>query len=115
MSLDDLTEAVLARRAFDARVLFRALFDDPRPIEALGTPISRTPLELAAAASLVEWLATQREESPPSWAAAVPAVASRTLLVTAVTARKLERLLEETPEPFRRRNFVAPAGFLTAV
>lgn len=113
MLLDDLTHAVLHLQAFDARVLFRELLSGAAPISELEAPRVSAPLELALAASLAEWLAAQREESPPAWATKVPASSTRVLLVTVKTERKLHRLIEETPEPFRRRNFVAPEGFLT--
>jgi len=70
---------------------------------------------LILAAGLAELLAGYADSQAPAWTARWGALAERLDLLPA-TSERLRRLLgEEAPESLKRRNILAPAGFLRAV
>ena len=74
---------------------------------------------LAAAASLLELFAERSGESPPDWTQEIGPLPSPVYLVTGVgpaTTASIHRLADEkSPEPLRKRGFLAPPKFLTFV
>jgi hypothetical protein len=77
-------------------------------------PLSNNPLELALAASIIEWLAMQKWQNPPAWATEVAGVKMPYFLgCDEFTDQNiLDELHEQSPEPLRKRNLFALRSFL---
>jgi hypothetical protein len=109
----------LARAALDGdNLLLRALTQEflsasPRLSEC-PRPLSDDLRVLAASASLLELFALRLQQKPPTWTTAIAPLSEPIFLVrSALTMKRLRHLCEtESPEPLRKRGFLAPPNFL---
>ena len=116
MDLRDLVRALLL---FDALTARQWLADATRTglvWSNVPPPLGLDETEAALAAGVVELLASRSGQTPPGWAAAIPAAPSVLFLVrSAATMPRLRATCElEGPEPLRRRGLLAPPDFLTS-
>lgn len=112
--LEQLAEAVLARRALDARSLVQDMVRAGLSDE-LGNPETQDPSVRTVAAALAELLAERHHVPVPPWSTregplGEPFFAVERALRWPALRAQCER---EAPEPLRRRRIYAPAGFLT--
>jgi len=108
--VDELAVALSTRDALRARLLYAELIQQgPATVEA---PTLSGELELAIAAAVVELAALRTNSAVPAWTQHVRPLAEPFCLVTVRLPSKLARLKKESPLPLRRRNLVAPDGFL---
>ncbi len=115
MDLKDLVRALLG---FDTLTARQWLADAQRSgfdWTQVPSPLGLDATELATAAGVAELLAARTGQTPPNWAAAVPAAPERLFLVRAAASMpRLRSLCElEGPEPLRRRGLLAPPEFLS--
>lgn len=113
-TLEQLAEAVLANEPLMARALAQELSRAsisamPRPASSLDERVQ------IMAAALAELLASYQGTQPPSWVADYGALNEPLDLLPARTERLRALLAASAPEPLRRRNILAPEGFLRAV
>ncbi len=109
----------IARTALEKdNLLLRSLVQDFLQQKPLLSQYPRPNLEdeklLAIAASLVELLAARLKQPPPPWTKDVGPVPEPIFLVkSAATMKRLSELCEtQSPEPLRKRGFLAPPNFL---
>jgi hypothetical protein len=112
-------DLVLAEDMRPARAIVMDLLSDARAgrlaLRDIGRPNLADKDKLALCASLVEHIASQAKQDPPTWTRDIGAVAAPVYLVK-FGLSKMKALYEaESPEPLRRRRFYAPAGYLVPV
>ncbi|MFM9960535.1 MAG: hypothetical protein ACKV2Q_04845 [Planctomycetaceae bacterium] len=81
----------------------------------VGKPDTDNEFELVVAAGIMELLAIRISQVAPSWTAEVGGLSEPFFLVTAAERMPYTRHLceQESPEPLRKRNLLAPPQFLT--
>ncbi len=88
-------------------------------LSAVPRPHTRDKKTLAAAASLLELFAERRGQAPPEWTGEIEPLPTPMYLAQGIgpaTRRSIRRLADEkSPEPLRRRGFLAPPNYLTFV
>lgn len=112
--LENLAEAILARRALEARSLVQEMVRAGLARE-LAEPALAAPDVRVVSAALAELLAQRHGLPAPGWTALVgplpvPFFAVERALRWPLLREQCER---EAPEPLRRRGIYAPAGFLS--
>jgi hypothetical protein len=112
MGIEQVALAALAGDALETRARWQDFVWSNQTLAGLPPPATTDPVVASLSAALVELLAERRGEPPPPWAMRVEALPEPRLLVRAATAWKRERLAETSPGPLRKRNFLAPAGYL---
>jgi hypothetical protein len=113
-TLEQLAEAVLANEPLMARALAQELCR--ASISAMSRPASSADERVQImAAALAELLAGYQGTQPPSWVSDYGALSEPLDLLPARTERLRALLAASAPEPLRRRNILAPEGFLRAV
>jgi hypothetical protein len=114
VDLEQLSSAALRGDALVLRDMVQELLRDPAAIKTFMQPPTSDPRVLAMSAGLVELLAGRTNQPPPSWTAGIGPVGEPVFLVkSAQTMRHLRKLCEtESPEPLRKRNLLAPPGYL---
>ena len=113
-TIDQLAGAALRYESLALRSLVHDLLDEYPCLADCPRPRTRDPHVLAAAASLVELLASRLGQTPPPWTAGVdPLPEPVHLLANAAHMKHLRDLCEsESPEPLRRRGLFAPPNYL---
>lgn len=83
-------------------------------LAAVGRPLGLNPREEAAAAGIVEMLATRSGQAAPAWTARVGKLPEPVFLVAGADRMPHLRALcaASGPEPLRRRNVLAPPEYL---
>ena len=81
----------------------------------IAKPETKNDLELVVAAGIMELLALRLNQSAPSWTGEVGGLSEPFFLVAVAEQMPYTRRLceEESPEPLRKRNLLAPPQFLT--
>jgi hypothetical protein len=112
--LEQLAEAVLARRALEARSLVQEMVRAGL-IGELVEPATADPPVRVVAAALAELLAGRHALPAPEWTSRVGPLSEPFFAVERALRwpRLREECEREAPEPLRRRAIYAPAGFLT--
>lgn len=89
------------------------LREEPR-FAAMPQPATDDPRILTVAAALVELLAQRANQEPPAWTATVGALPEPFFVMRRAERPGFTRdlCLNESPEPFKRRNIFAPPNFL---
>jgi hypothetical protein len=108
--LEQLARASLEQRAVERRSLWMEL-SEQCIASALQRPQTHDARLLALAAASAEMLAEQQGCAPPCWTAEVGPVEPAVYLDTRATPEGLKRMREQSPLPFRRRGFYAPAKY----
>lgn len=116
LSAIHLGQALLTRQSLELRAMAMDLLRDPVAcITDFPDPGNCGDLETTAAAAVLELLASRSGVEPPSWVHSVPPMSDPMFVVAA--AESMPRLrslcLTDSPEPMRRRGFLAPPDFLT--
>lgn len=114
VTIEQLAEAALNGESLLLRSLTQDLLREHPSLSEYPKPETNDSRILAAAASLVELLASRLHQSPPSWTQDVgPLPEPIYLLKAAAGMKRLCTLCEtEAPEPLRKRGFYAPPNFL---
>ena len=134
LSADDITGAFAAlktygRRCMDLAELVRAILDGDLLMarqwvadayrahmqwEQIEQPRGLSDREMSVAAAVVELLASRAGAASPFWTAKVGASEEPVILDPGLEQmpRSYARAKQHGPEPFRRRNLVAPPDFL---
>ncbi len=115
VSILDLVQAILAERDLEARQLVMDLQDITQSFSNVAKPDTQNPEELVVAAALVELFAMRREELPPSWTQQISGLNKPRYLLGDPNRypRFYARCVQESPEPLKRRNLIAPRDYLT--
>lgn len=115
MQIRELIEALMDYDALAARQWVADAMHVPIEWSEIDRPSGLGAEQLAVAAGVVELLAERSRQRSPSWTAEVAASPRRIYLVRAAESMPRLRQLceEEGPEPLRRRQIMAPPGFLT--
>ncbi len=110
-TIEELALAVLAGDQLRARALAAEI--DPASVPE-PSPVHGEKVAILAAA-LTELLALYAEVQPPIWTNFWGRWPETLDFIPARTKRLHDALAETTPEPLKRRNILAPDGFLRAV
>jgi hypothetical protein len=112
--IEQLAEAALNGESLRLRSLTQDLLRENPNLSECPKPQTNDSRILAAAASLVELLASRLRQAPPPWTKDVGALSEPIyLLKAAASLKRLRELCEtESPEPLRKRGFYAPPNFL---
>jgi hypothetical protein len=115
MDLRDLVRAILAGDLLAARQWVADAHRARISWETLPKPTGLDEREITVAAGLAELLAARAGAAPPPWAATIGANHEPVFLDPGLQdmPRTLAHAKAEGPEPFRRRNLIASADFLT--
>ena len=109
-----MAEALLAYDALHLRAYVLAwLREDPR-FALMPQPETDDPRILTVAAALVELLAERAYQEPPAWTATIGPLAEPFFVMRRAERPGFTRdlCLNESPEPFQRRNIFSPPNFL---
>jgi hypothetical protein len=114
VTIEQLAEAALNGESLLLRSLTQDLLREQPSLSEHPKPQTNDSRLLAAAASLVELLASRLGQTPPQWTNDVGALPEPVyLLKAAASMKRLRKLCEtEAPEPLRKRGFYAPPNFL---
>lgn len=111
-----LVELVLAENMRPARAIVMELLRDARLGKLQLSDIAQPGLlehdKLALYAALIEHIAAQVGQAAPRWTQDVGTAETPTYLVKFGLPRMKALYESETPAPFRRHGFYAPAGYL---
>lgn len=115
--LQEMAEALLERDDLRLRLLMQAWLRTAPRFATVPRPPTNDPRVLTAAAALVDVLAQQADQAPPSWTADIGALPEPFFAVAWAERPGFTRdlCLNEAPEPFKRRNIFAPPNFLHMV
>ena len=115
VSIDQLAVAVLNGDQLTARALAQQILDEGR-LSSMPDPDPRLGERVAImSAALAELLADYASLQPPEWTGQWGRMAVEVDLLPATGAPLRRLMTEEAPEPLKRRNILAPKGFLRAV
>ncbi len=112
--VENIAIRILANEPLVARSLVQDFLRSSPRFAHEDAPRSLDPLVRAVAAGLVELLAERVGQPAPAWAASVGTLTTPVYLVRAASssAKLRARMERESPEPLRKRNLFAPAGYL---
>jgi hypothetical protein len=115
MDLRDLVRAILSGDLLTARQWVADAQRADMRWETLGNPTGLDEREMTVAAGVAELLATRGGASPPPWTALIGPCDEPLFLDPGLQnmPRTLAHAKSAGPEPFRRRNLIASADFLT--
>ena len=115
MKLENIAKSILEGQALLARSLIQDWLSSRPDLAAEPFPASADARVLALSAALAELFAERLGQRSPEWTQHVTALPEPVyLLRSAAKMPRLRQLCEEqSPEPLRRRNFYAPADYLT--
>ena len=113
--IEQIVNAALAQESLQLRGLIQQFLHTNPNFGELPMFATNNPIKFALAASIVELLAQQSGQEPPSWASRAPAlVEPMFLLKSAVKMKRLRQLcIEESPLPLKKRVFYAPPNYLS--
>lgn len=114
MDLTDLVRAVLSGDLLVARQWVADAYRAGVNWEQLDRPDGLDDREMLVAAAMAELLALRRGASPPPWVVAIGPAPEPVILDPGLEKmpRSFAHAKREGPEPLRKRNLVAPPGFL---
>lgn len=113
--VEQIVEAALAQEALQLRSLIQQFLRNNPRFEALPPFHSKDPVKFALAAAIIELLAEQAKQAPPSWTVEAGALSEPMfLLKSAAKMKRLRQLcVEESPLPLKKRGFYAPPNYLS--
>jgi len=114
--IEQIVNAALAQESLQLRSLIQQFSRTNPDFGELPIPATNDPTKFALAASIVELLAQQSDQEPPSWTANAPSLVEPIFLLKSVaTMKRLRQLcIEESPAPLKKRGFYAPPNYLTS-
>ncbi len=113
--IEQLARAVLDRESLKARAISQEIMRSGT-ISHLKRPATSSNEILVVAAALAELLASYAEVEPPTWTSHIDRSTDTIYLCRPAKSAELLKIIKDsTPEPLRKRNLVAPEGFLKAV
>jgi hypothetical protein len=112
--LEQIATQILANSALEARSLVQDFLRRAMPLGLERAPTSSDPKICAVAAAIAELIAARTQQQAPAWATQIGRLSTPLYLVAAASeSPKLRARIErESPEPLRKRNVFAPAGYL---
>lgn len=112
--VEQIVQAALAQEALQLRSLIQQFLRNNPHFEELPPFSSEDPIKFALAAAIIELLAEQTEQVPPSWTMMTETLPEPMFLLKSATGMKRLRQLciEESPLPLRKRGFYAPPNYL---
>jgi hypothetical protein len=113
-TIEQIAEAALKREYFRLREITQEFLRENPRLSEVNRPNTNDPRVLAAAASLIELLAVRRNLAPPPWTKEIGSLSEVMYLVDPKEAGEYTLFLCETesPQPLRKRGFLAPPNFL---
>jgi hypothetical protein len=122
MKVTGVTIEQIAVRAFEGedrllRGMVMALLRENPDLSRIPKPQTDDPRILAAAASLIELFAQRRGQRPPDWTKDIGPLDTPVFLFKGAERMKNTRRLceEHSPEPLKKRGFLATPNYLTFV
>jgi hypothetical protein len=127
MTESKITVEQLAKTALDAaldsdylplslqlRALTQEFLRQNPQLSEINRPNTNDLRALAAAASLIELFALRSGQQPPAWTTEIRPLPEKMYLINAAAIGSFTRWLcdTESPEPLRKRGFLAPPNFL---
>jgi hypothetical protein len=113
--IEQIVQAAISQEALQLRSLVQQFLRNNPRFEELPKFNSEDPIKFALAAAIIELLAEQTEQVPPSWTIeADPLPEPMFLLKSAAKMKRLRQLcIEESPLPLKNRGFYAPPNYLS--
>ena len=113
--VEQIVKAALNQEALQLRSLIQQFLRNNPHFETLPVFDSEDPIKFALAASIIELLAEQAKQVPPSWTTEAGSLPEPMfLLKAAVKMKRLRQLcVEESPLPLKKRGFYAPPNYLS--
>ena len=113
--IEQIVNAALAQESLQLRSLVQQFSRTNPDFAKIPMPATNDPEKFALAAAIVELLAQQSNQAPPSWTATAPTLAEPMFLLKSVAKMKRLRQLciEESPPPLKKRGFYAPPNYLS--
>lgn len=117
VTIEQLANAALSGESLLLRSLTQDLLREQPRLSTYPKPQTKDVRLLAAAAALLELLASRSQQAPPPWTKEVGPLPEPVYLLKAATQMKRLRTLceDEAPEPLRKRGLYAPPNFLEFV
>jgi len=120
MTESKVTVEQLAKAALDLddslqlRALTQEFLRQNPQLSEINRPNTNDARALAAAASLIELFALRSGQQPPVWTTEIGPLPEKMYLINAAAMGSYTRRLcdTESPEPLRKRGFLAPPNFL---
>jgi hypothetical protein len=114
VTVEQLAWAALDLDNFRLKALTQEFLRQGPRLSEVSRPNTCDPRELAAAASLIELFALRSGQQPPAWTEEIGPLPEQMYLVKAAAIGGYTRRLcdTESPEPLRKRGFLAPPNFL---
>ena len=113
--VEQIVQAALNQEALQLRSLIQQFLRNNPHFEELPVFNSEDPVKFALAAAIIELLAEQTKQVPPSWTIEAESLSEPMfLLKSAVKMKRLRQLcIEESPPPLKKRGFYAPPNYLS--
>src|SRR5262245_10526388 len=117
VTIEKIAEVALGEGGRLLRGMAMALLRENPDLSCIPKPQTNDPRILAAAASLIELLAQRRGQRPPEWTKEIGPLDTPVFLFKGAEQMKNTRRLceEHSPEPLKKRGFLAPPNYLTFV
>lgn len=113
--IEQIVNAALAQESLQLRGLIQQFSRTNPDFSKLPPLATSNPTKFALAASIVELLAQQANQEPPSWTAKAQSLTEPIFLLK--SASKMKRLrqlcIDESPLPLKKRGFYAPPNYLS--
>ncbi|MCP5100726.1 MAG: hypothetical protein GY943_34690 [Chloroflexi bacterium] len=113
--VEQIVQAALAQEALLLRSLVQQFLRSNPRFEELPVFNMEDPIKFALAAAIIELLAEQTKQIPPSWTVDAGSLPEPMfLLKSAAKMKRLRQLcVEESPLPLKKRGFYAPPNYLS--
>ena len=113
-TVEQIVQAALIQDALSLRSLVQQFLRSKPQFEELPVFQTDDPVKFALAAAILELLAEQAEQAPPTWTAEADSLPEPVFLLKSASSMKRLRQLcvEESPLPLKRRGFYAPPNYL---
>jgi hypothetical protein len=119
VSIEQIAELALQEESRLLRGMTMAFLRENPFLSKISRPQTKDQRILAAAASLLELFAERRGQQPPEWTKEIGPLPEPVYLVKGIgreTTKFIRRLADaQSPEPLRKRGFLATANYLTFV
>lgn len=112
--IEQIVEAALTQNSLELRNLVQQFLRTNPNFAQLPLFVIDDPIKFALGAAIIELLAQQSDQEPPSWTNTAHSIAEPIFLLR--SASKMKRLrqlcIEESPTPLKKRGFYAPPNYL---
>ena len=112
--VEQIVNAALAQESLQLRSLTQQFSRTNPNFSELPMFATNDPTKFALAAAILELLAQQANQEPPTWTAKAQSLPEPMfLLKSAAKMKRLRQLcIEESPRPLKKRGFYAPPNYL---